>query len=43
MFDHALVSSQFVPHFGRLVAFFVTTLLVWILLYFHLATCLGLH
>ena len=33
MFDHALVSSQFVPLFGRLVSFFVTILLVWILLY----------
>ena len=34
MFDHALVHCQFVPPFGRLVAFFVTILLVWILLYF---------
>ena len=34
MFDHALVSSQFVSRFGRLVAFFVTILSVWILLYF---------
>ena len=34
MFDHALVNCQCVPLFGRLVAFFVTILLVWILLYF---------
>ena len=34
MFVHAVVSSQFVPLFGRLGAFFVTILLVWILLYF---------
>ena len=34
MFDHALVSSQFVPLFGCLVAFLVTLLLVWILLHF---------
>ena len=34
MFDHALVTSEFVPLFGCLVAFFVTIPLVWILLYF---------
>ena len=34
MFEHALVNCQCVPLFGRLVAFFVTILLVWILLYF---------
>ena len=34
MIDHALVDCQCVPLFGRLVAFFVTILLVWILLYF---------
>ena len=34
IFDHAMVSSQFVPLFGRLGAFFVTILLVWILLFF---------
>ena len=34
MLDHALVSSQFVPLFGSLVAFFVSILLVWMLLYF---------
>ena len=33
MFDNALVSSQFVPLFGRLVAFFGAILFVWILLY----------
>ena len=34
MFDHAVVNCQFVPLCGRLVAFFFTILLVWILLYF---------
>ena len=33
-FDHALGNCQFVPLFGCVVAFFVTILLVWILLYF---------
>ena len=42
MFDHALVISQYVPLFRRLVAFlFCTGLLVLILLY--LETCLRLH
>ena len=34
MFDHVLEHCQCVPLFGRLVAFFVTILLVWIVLYF---------
>ena len=34
MFDHALVSSLFVPLFGCSVAFFVTILLVCMILYF---------
>ena len=38
MFDHALVSSQFVPLFGRLVAYFCHHPLVWILLFGHMPT-----
>ena len=40
MFDHALVSPQFVPLFGGLVALFVTVL--WCEFY-YLDTCLRLH
>ena len=47
MFDHALVISQFVPLFTRLVAFLGTILLVLILLFFSISismeTCLRLH
>ena len=38
MFDHALVSPQFVPSFGGLVAFFCHRPLVWILLFGHMPT-----
>ena len=40
MFDHAMVSSQFVSLYGRLVAFFVTIL--WCGFY-YLDTCQRLH
>ena len=40
MFDHALVSSQFVSLYGRLVAIFVTILWCG---FFCLDTCLRLH
>ena len=38
MFDHALVGSQFVPLWERLVAFFCHYPLVWILLFGHMPT-----
>ena len=40
MFDHALVSSQLVSLYGRLVAIFVTILWCG---FFYLDTCLRLH